>query len=301
MTACTRHEHTPPLGSRSFLITFLLNGLFAIFETLMAYKTNSSSLLADAGHNFSDVLSIAMAWWAHYLLQHTAQSKYSFGYKKVTILSALFNAILLLITGVWILQDVLAQFLNPQLHSTTIVALTAFCGALINGLTAIFFYHQQHDLNQKALFTHLLYDAVTSLAVVLTILLIGFTHWVRLDAIVGLIIVSAIVYSGIIILKEGLHLLLAGTPFHIDIEAVKKDLLRLEGIEEIHDLHIWALSTREIALTVHLVSSNLHWLEEHLPHLQTHLEQNFGIHHSTIQLEANPTRCRHQYSCDVVR
>lgn len=270
----------------AFALAVILNVSFTLIEAIYAIYANSTSLLADAGHNLGDVLGLILAWGANWLLTKPASERYSYGYRRTTILAAVINALLLVATSVLIAYEAIEKLSQPQPINEWIVIIVAFIGIIINGGTALLFLRDsKSDLNIKGAFLHLATDALISVGVVLSALIIMWTKWLILDSIVGLIIVLIILYGTWGLLKDSINLMLDSVPSHINQQGVAEYFKALPHVTDLHDLHIWGLSTREVALTVHLVMPN-HTLTDEQYHTINHdLKEKFYIDHVTIQVE----------------
>ncbi len=294
------HSHVTPSSHPAFFFAILLNGLFTILQVIYAYRSHSTSLLADAGHNFSDVLALAFSWLALYLASKKANPIYSYGYKKSTILATLMNAILLVIACTLILAETIDHlfFSHPTVMAIPVMVV-AFVGILINGGSALFFLKRsKEDLNIKSAYLHLMYDAVISLSVLITGAVLYFTHWNVLDPIVGFLITLFILKNSLSLLKQTIELSLDGVPRNINYTAVLEYLTSLEGVTAVHDLHIWAMSTTENALTVHLIRPQGNFNAEMRQRLSHKLSHDFKITHTTIQIEEYEIEdCLHEQNC----
>lgn len=283
------HTHTNNSSSekigRAFLIAVLVNLLFTIIEATFALYAHSSSLLADAGHNLGDVLGLLFAWGANYLQRQQPSNRFSYGYKRTSVMAAFFNAVVLISTAVIIAISAVSHLLHPHAVTEMIVILTAFIGIFLNAGTALLFRHGQHDINVKGAFLHLLFDALISLGVVLTAIAIYFTGWYWMDPLISLVIVTTIIGGTWFLFKRSLNLMLDGVPHNLDIEKITKYLSNWPNVKEVHDLHVWGLSTTEIALTSHLVVPSYQMSDEELLSISKGLEEKFGIGHVTIQIE----------------
>lgn len=294
------HHHHPPKNTHSaFLIAVGLNGGLTILQIIYAFLAHSNSLLADAGHNFGDVLSLLFSWLAFYLSHKTSNARYSYGYKKSTILAALLNAAMLLIVSTLILVEAGYHLTQDIAVHPVPVMIVAGLAILINGGSALlFFKSSKDDLNLKSAFIHLLFDALTSLSVVVAAVLIYFTHLNWIDPLLGILITLFILKSSVVIFKLSLDLSLDGVPKNIDFAAVKTYLASIEGVSKVHDLHIWAMSTTETALTVHLTrpNGNFNATERHT--ISEVLRQRFKIGHTTLQVEEHiEEECEHEQTC----
>jgi cobalt-zinc-cadmium efflux system protein len=270
----------------AFALSIGLNLSFTLIEAVYAILAHSMSLLADAGHNLGDVMGLLLAWGANYLLTKPATARYSYGYKRTTILASMVNALLLVATCTLITYESLQKLFNPSPINEMIVMLIAALGILINGGTALLFMRgHQHDLNIHGAFLHLASDALISLGVLIAGLIILKTKAYWVDPLVGLMIVVAILLGTWKLLKHSIDLILDAVPQGIDITRVKEYLETLPGVDAIHDLHIWGLSTNEVALTAHLIVPQGCFTSQQYIDINRILSERFNIHHVTIQVE----------------
>lgn len=277
-------HHAPEFNS-AFIIAIVANGLFVLCQLIFARMSHSTSLFADAIHNLGDVLSLLMAWIANRLLKYVPTSKTTYGMKKASILAAFSNVIILVFTCGVIVTEAIYKFIEPTPVEANWVMLVAAIGIVVNGATAALFAHGNHDLNIRAAFLHLLYDALVSLGVVIGAGLLAVTGWLWLDPLVGLII-AVVILKGIgSILVDSFRLIIDGVPSNVDIIQVKNILGAVPGVQGVHDLHIWALSTRQNALSVHLWMPDCELTDEIRQGLTNRLKQENNIHHATIQVE----------------
>lgn len=290
------HHHHHPARDRTaaFAIGTLLNGGFVIAEVAFGLAANSIALLADAAHNFGDVLGLLLGWGAAWLIRRPPTRRRTYGWGRFSILSALLNATLLLISVGAIGVEGLRRLASPEPVNETMVMLVALAGIAINGATALMFLRDRHhDLNIRAQFVHMAGDAAVSLGVVLAGLAIRFTGWLWLDPLTSLAIALLIVVTTWSLLRESLDLAMDAVPDAVSHDEVEAYLASLPGVTEVHDLHIWGLSTTETALTAHLVCAQDG--EKHQLHDLTHaLRDRFGIGHATLQIEsgADAELCR---------
>ncbi|MDC3357661.1 cation diffusion facilitator family transporter [Pseudomonadales bacterium] len=286
------HSHHAPSFSGKINLSFGLavfaNLSFTIVEAALALEADSMGLLADAGHNLSDVLGLVLAWIASYLATKKAGARFSYGYRRTTILAALANAITLLFASIYIAFGALEKLSSTTTVQTEIVIYVAAIGIVINGGAALLFMKQSHhDLNIKGAFLHLAFDALVSAGVVVAGIVMLYTDAYWIDPIVALAIVSVILYLTWRMLGDALSLILDAVPPNIDPEAVAQFLRNISGVTAVHDLHIWAMSTQETCLTAHLVMPE-HPLWAQPNGYQTvsrALAQQFSIHHVTLQVE----------------
>lgn len=284
------HHHGPPADgnfSQAFKWGIILNLLFVAGEAAGGLWANSAALLSDAGHNLSDVLSLALAWGASALAARRATERYTYGYKGITIQAALVNAALLYLALGFILWETIDHLRHPAPVNGSAVMLLAGLGILINGFTAwLFRSGQKGDVNVRGAYLHMLTDMLVSVGVVVGGALVYFTGWLWLDPVVSFLILGVVGVSSWGLLRETVQLSLQAVPEGIDLAAVRAFLLARPGVTQVHDLHIWPLSTRDTALTAHLVRPGQSGTDNRfLQALQHDLEHEFGIGHSTVQLE----------------
>ncbi len=280
------HEHGTHNYSRAFMIGIILNVGFVIIEAVYGYLAQSLALLADAGHNLSDVLGLVLAWGASFLGSRPPTLRYTYGLRRSSILAALVNAIALLLVMGGIAWEALQRFNNPASVGGSTVIIVAMVGIVINTITALMFMSgRKHDLNIRGAFLHMAADAGVSLGVVLAGIAIVWTGWLWFDPVVSLIIVVVVVFGTWQLLKDSVNLALDAVPEGIEPQAVQTYLSERPGVTQVHDLHIWAMSTTETALTAHLVMSSGHPGDDFLVHTCKELHDHFGIEHSTLQIE----------------
>ena len=283
------HDHTPTDFNRAFAIGISLNLAFVLVEAVYGIIGNSLALVADAGHNFSDVMTLLLAWGALAIAKRAATARHTFGFKKATIVASLVSAILLYTAIGAIIWESVARLRVPvPTHGMTIIVVAAI-GVVINTATALLFISgRKHDLNIKGAFLHMATDAAVSAGVVAAGFAIAATGWQWLDPLVSLAIAIVVLIAGWSLLKESFHLIMAGVPTQIEPEEVLDFLSGLPGVQCVHDLHIWAGSTTENMLTAHLVMPDgtsdafLHATAKKLRH-------KFQIHHTTLQIEQGGT------------
>jgi len=284
-------HHAPSFTGKinlSFGLAVFANLSFTVVEAVLAVEADSMGLLADAGHNLSDVLGLILAWIASYLVTKKAGARFSYGYRRTTILAALANAIILLFTSLYIAIGALEKLSSITSVHTEIVIYVAAIGIVVNGGTALLFMKQSHhDLNIKGAFLHLAFDALISAGVVVAgiVMLYSDAYWI--DPVVALTIVSVILYLTWRMLRDALSLILDAVPPNIDPEAVAQFLANITGVTAVHDLHIWAMSTQETCLTAHLVMPEQPlWSQPNgYQAVSAALAQQFLIHHVTLQVE----------------
>lgn len=281
-----RHSHEPANYSRAFAIGIALNGGFVICEAVFGILSHSLALLADAGHNLSDVLGLLLAWGASILARRPTTPRYTYGLRRSSILAALLNSIFLLLAIGAIAWEAIQRFFEPSPVRGDMVIGVAAVGIAINTATALLFMSgRKGDLNIRAAFWHMASDALVSLGVVLAGIGIMATGWLWFDPVVSLIIVAAIVVGTWELLKDSVNLALDAVPEAIEPLAVQTYLSELLGVAQVHDLHIWGMSTTEIALTAHLVIPEGHPGDAFLAKVTHDLHDRFGIEHATLQIE----------------
>ena len=280
------HHHAPKDFGAAFAIGIALNLGFVAVEAAYGIIANSMALLADAGHNLSDVLGLAIAWTAAVLAKRPPSRRFSYGLRGVSILAALANALILLVAVAFIVYHAVVRLIIPDLVEGETIVIVAAIGIVINGATALMFARgRKSDLNIRGAYLHMLLDALVSAGVVLAGLGIAFTGWLWIDPVASLI-VAALIFLGMAdMLRESVTMALAGVPSSIDPDAVEEHLSTLPGVARIHDLHIWPMSTTEFALTAHLVMPGGFPGDRFLADCAHAIEHRFGITHSTLQVE----------------
>lgn len=281
------HHPEPPRDfSKAFLIAICANLAFTGLEALYAILSNSSSLLADAGHNLGDVIGLLVAWLANWLLSFNARGRFSFGFQRTTILAAVVNAVLLVVASIYIVMEAVEHLFHPQPVQEMTVIIVAAIGVIINAGTAVLFMRgNKADLNIRGAYLHLAYDALISIGVVITGIIILFTGWTWLDPLFAIVIVLTIVIGTWGLLRQALNLLLDAVPHWIEPADVETVLLDVPGIYGVHHLHIWGLSTQAAALTAHVVTVDGMLSNQQRSDIETRLKQQFRIEHTTLQAE----------------
>jgi len=290
------HEHTTQKSyGKAFAIGIGLNIAFVAVEIFYGLVANSSALLADAGHNASDVLGLIFAWAAIRLASIKPKGKYTYGLRKTTILVSILNALLLFGAVIAIGWDAVGKFKNPEPVAGTQVMIVAGIGVVINTITALLFMKgQKHDLNIRAAFLHMAADAAVSLGVVFSGLLILLTGKNWIDPVMSFIIIAVILWGTWQLFSDSVNLALDAVPKNIDVEKVRNFIAAKNGVENLHDLHIWAMSTTQIALTAHLVMPGGND-DRFITTLQNELKEKFNIGHTTFQIENRNL----QQNCDT--
>jgi len=280
------HHHQISNYNFAFAIGVILNAGFVIIEISYGVVAGSLALIADAGHNLSDVLSLLLAWGASLLATKSATEKRTYGFRKITIMASLVSAVFLLVALGGITWEAVNRFSNPKpVEGITVITIAAI-GVVINTVTALFFMSgQKHDLNIRGAFLHMLADAAVSVGVVVAGIIIMFKGWLLIDPVISLLIVIVILIGTWSLLRDSMNLALDSVPKHVDITGIKEYLTHLDNVAQIHDLHVWAMSTTEVALSVHLKMVDDSLSNNFLPEIQQQLHDCFNIEHSTIQIE----------------
>ncbi len=284
------HHHGSVDMGRIFFICVLLNVGVIALELFFGFRANSLALIADAGHNVSDVMGLLLAWGALALSKRKPSGRYTYGLQSASIMAALINAILLLAAVAGISWQALMRFGAPVEVTTSTVILVAAISMILNGLTAMLLHKgHQHDLNIRGAYLHMVADAGISFGVVISAVIIMATSWLWVDPLMSILISLMIVVSGWRLLRDSVNLSLHAVPGSIDITQVKTHLSQQAGVAQVHDLHIWAMSTTSIALSAHLLMPGGHPGDDFLHTLHKGLQQHFGIDHATIQIETSTT------------
>jgi len=292
------HHGDPSQHGRAFLIAIVLNSLFVAIEFGYGFVANSTALMADAGHNLSDVLGLVLSWAAVVLARRTPSQRFTYGLRSSSILAALGNATLLFIACGAIGWEAVQRFMQPPAVAGITVIAVAAAGIVVNGVSAwLFMKGSAGDVNIRGAYLHMAADAAVSLGVVIAGVVILFTGWNWLDPALSLVIVAVILWGTWGLLRESVQLALNAVPPHVDLFAVIAYLRTLPGVTDIHDLHIWGMSTTESALTVHLVMPGGHPGDEVIDTIADTLNQRFSVHHSTLQIEQGTTH----HECSLQR
>jgi cobalt-zinc-cadmium efflux system protein len=303
------HDHAHTAGNKNskhrsfnmaFAIAVSLTLVYTVSEIGYALYANSMSLLADAVHNLGDVLGLALAWLANWLLSFPARKRYSYGFKRTTIIASLANAFILVATSAIIAYESIYKLFHLSTINETVVIVIGSIGILVNAGSSLLFMKGAHDdINIKGAFLHLIADAFILLGVVISAIVIHYTGFHLIDPILGLVIVLIVLLGTWGLLRDSLSLILDAVPHYIDHIGVREYLNHLPGVNAVHDLHIWGLSTREIALTAHLVMPDQHLTDADYQRINDTLLEKFKISHITLQVESgsadNP--CVRSKSC----
>ncbi len=292
------HVHVPADFGHAFRIGIVLNMAFLLVEGAIGLAAGSMALLADAAHNLSDVLGLIIAWGGAALAKVPPSKRFTYGLRSSTILAALLNALLLMAVVGGIAMEAIQRIGDPQPVPGAAVMIVAAIGIVINGATALLFFRGRHgDINIRGAYLHMAADAGVSAGVVVAGGLILLTGLAWIDPAVSLIIAVAIFWSTWSLLRDSVTMSLAGVPFEIDPDEVEAELMKSAGVERVHDLHIWPMSTTEVALTAHLVVPSGTDGDTFLEDVRHRLEHRFHIRHVTLQVERGPeVECRQSAS-----
>lgn len=275
-----------PDYNRAFAVGVTLNVVFVAIEAIFGVLSGSLALLTDAGHNLSDVLGLLLAWGAAVLAKRRPSARRTYGYSRATILASLFSGLLLMGAVGAIGWEAVNRLMNPVVPEGKTMIVVAAVGVVINTVTALFFHSgKDHDLNIRGAFLHMAADAAVSLGVVISGVMIWLYGYAWVDPAISLVIAAVILLSTWGLLRDSLNLAVDAVPGGVDPRAVRDYLSELPGVVELHDLHIWPMSTTDTALTAHLVMLPMPDDDRFLHDVSEQLEQRFGIHHPTIQLE----------------
>lgn len=285
------HHHPAPTFNRAFLVGISLNMAFVLVEAFYGWRINSLALLADAGHNLSDVAGLLVAWGGLLAGGLLPNARHSYGWKRASILAAFANALLLLVAMGSLIWEAIGRIDTDAIPDGYTIMLVAGVGVVINSVTALLFMHDTQDLNIRGAFLHMVADALVSVGVVVSGALALWFGWSWIDPVVSLLIAVVIVWGTWSLFHHSLHLLFDGVPQNVSLPEVQSYLQSLSGVTQVHDLHIWALGTSEVALTVHLVMPDGYPGDEFQNKLAVELRTHFGIHHPTIQIEMRAAEC----------
>ena len=289
------HDHSFDINqnslNKSFIIGIILNSLFVITEFIVGTISNSVGLISDAGHNLSDVASLILAMLAFKLAKTRTNKKYTYGYKKMTIHVSLINAVILIVAVIFIISESIHKLFVPQIIEGKMICITATIGVFINGLTAwLFIKDKEKDLNVKGAYLHMAADALVSVGVVISGIIIMMTDIYWIDSIIGLIVAIIIIYSSFNLLHKSVRLTLDGVPEEISFTEITEGLKLIPDVEDVHHIHIWAISTTENALTAHISVNKLESMETVKKQIKYYLKQH-NITHSTLEFEINGKNC----------
>jgi cobalt-zinc-cadmium efflux system protein len=292
------HHHAPVAGQgRAFAIAVALNLIIVVVQGVYGVIAHSTALFADAGHNLSDVLGLLLAWGAMWLTARRPSARYTFGYGSTSILASLANAGLLLFACGVIVAEALGRLFNPAPVAGLTVFIVATVGMLVNGLSAwLFMRGPEDDLNIRGAFLHMASDALISAAVAVSGLVILVTHWTWLDPLMSLVVVAVvIVYGTWGLLRDSVRLALDAVPPGVDLQRIREFLAGQPGVTDVHDLHVWALSTTGNALSAHLVIPTGHPGDAAVDAIVLTLREEFSMQHATLQVDLGTS----QHHCSL--
>ncbi len=282
----SHHTHSTKNYNKAFAIGITLNIIFVVIEAVYGVLASSLALLADAGHNLSDVLGLLLAWGAFYFSAKPVTEKRTYGYRKITVIASVASAIILLLALGGIVWEAISRFNEPQPIAGMTVIIVALIGVVINTITALLFVSdQKHDLNIRGAFLHMAADAGISLGVAIAGFIYLQTQWQVIDPIISLVIVTIILIGTWELLRDSFNLSIDAVPENIDVQGIKHYLEKHERVLSFHDLHIWAISTTVTAMTVHLIVKTDQLDNQFLMTIQKKLHDDFSIEHATIQVE----------------
>lgn len=298
METHAHHHHVHQITSLNsvYIISILLNLLFVVAESAVGFWSGSLGLLSDAGHNLSDVFGLLLAMVAFRLSSSRATRRFTYGYRKASVLISLVNALILLVAVGAIVLESIRKFKDPGTVDGGAVSWTAAAGIAVNGLTALLLMKQQkHDINTRGAFLHMAADTLVSAGVVVSGILISITGYSVIDPAVGLVIAAAILFSTWKLLSESFRMTIDAVPEYIDPDEIMSVMRQTEGVSGVHHMHIWPISTTEVALTAHVVISDLAGMESVKSSLKEKLGEH-GILHSTLEMETGECCC-HEHGC----
>lgn len=288
------HVHSPEAVkslNAAFIIGISLNAAYVVIEAVFGFIYNSMGLLSDAGHNLSDVASLIIAMVAFRLMTHKPDSRHTYGYKKFTIQASLINALLLYIAVGAILVESIGKLIHPAVVDGDAIAWVAAAGVIVNGVTAWLFVRDKgRDLNIKGAFLHMAADTLVSIGVVVSGVVIHFTDWYILDPIVGIAIALVIAWSTKDLLVESTRMSIDAVPESVDMSGLESAITSVDGVESIHHLHVWPLSTTENAMTVHAVIGDVSRLNRVISDIKARARQ-YGVSHTTVEAESKDAHC----------
>ena len=294
------HHHDHHVDAKDmgtvYVVAVVLNLLFVVIEAVAGFVGHSMGLLSDAGHNMSDVFCLLLAIVALRLSQTKATKRFTYGYRKSSVLISLLNAIILLVAVGGIVVESIRKFYHPAEVNGILVTWTAAVAIVVNGFTAWMLHGRQHDINARGAFLHMLADTLVSAGVVVSGIVITHTGWTVIDPIIGLVIAGVILVSTWELLAESLRMSVDAVPEDVDPDGVVEEMMKSEGVVEVHHVHIWPISTTETALTAHVVIEDCRKMDDCCRMLKERLE-GMGISHSTIEMETENSTCNSRECC----
>jgi len=282
------HAHAPANFDRAFAIGIALNAGFVAIEAFYGWKVDSLALLADAGHNLSDVAGLVLAWAGAAAGRLRPDARHTYGFKRASILAAFANALLLLLAMGSLAWEAIGRLQAPHATQGLTIIVVAAIGIVVNGATALLFLRGGNDINLRGAFLHMAADALVSAGVVVAGLLTLFYGWVWTDPVASLVIAAVIVAGTWRLFRQSLHLMFDGVPAHLNLVEVRECLQAMAGVAQVNDLHVWAMGTSEVALTAHLVMPGGPADDDFLRLAGQTLQERFGISHVTLQSARRP-------------
>jgi cobalt-zinc-cadmium efflux system protein len=294
------HSHTHTGNKRALLVSFIIIASFMIVEVIGGIWTNSLALLSDAGHMLSDAAALGLSFLAIKLGERKATQSKTFGYKRFEIIAASLNGITLILISIYIFYEAYHRFSNPPEVQSTGMLTISILGLIVNVIAAwILMSGDKENLNVRSAFLHVLGDMLGSVGAIIAALLIMFFGWGIADPIASVIVAILVLISGWRVTKESIHVLMEGTPRHLDLDKIKKNLLEIAGVEDVHDLHTWSITSELIMISCHMTISDRNGHDEVLHKAQAILHDSFHIEHSTIQIEHIEKGCpSHHGTCN---
>ncbi|NGZ86769.1 cation diffusion facilitator family transporter [Duganella aceris] len=284
------HHGDPNTMGRAFAIAIVLNTAFVAIEFFYGFLANSTALMADAGHNLSDVLGLMLAWGAAILAKRAPNGRYTYGLRSSSMLAAMFNAMLLMVACGGIAWEAVQQLIHPDPVAGLTVSVVAGVGILVNGFSAwLFMAGSKDDINIRGAYLHMAADAAISLGVLVAGVIVRYSGWNWVDPAVSVLIVAFIVYSTWSLLAQSMRMMLAAVPDNVDRAEIEQFLRSRPGVTEVHDLHIWAVSTTETALTAQLVTPAGHPGDHAMDEISEELREHHAVQHSTLQIRLGAT------------
>jgi len=291
------HDHPHPQPGASLLWPLLLTAAFALVEAIGGWYTGSLALLGDAGHMFSDVAALSLAWLGAWIARKPASQKHSFGLMRAEVIVAMVNGLVMLLVVATIVYEAIQRLQTPQPVQGAEVMLIALLGLVVNIVVARQLHQHQHSINSRAALLHVIGDMLGSVAALVAGAVIYFTGWMPIDPILSLFISALILVSTIRLLREVLHVLMEGVPLHLDIAVVTDAMSAMPQVEGVHSVHIWALSSEVIALSAHVAMHDMNSWHEVLVNLRSMLHERFDIDHVTLQPEVWDGQNGDEHSC----
>jgi cobalt-zinc-cadmium efflux system protein len=301
------HHHIPtgPDGrvGRLFQVSLILTALFVVIQFGIGLWVNSLALISDAGHNLTDAMALAFSWWALVLARRSPDNRKTYGYHRAGILAATLNAATLVLIAFYVFYEGVQRLIHPEPVEGGVVALVATVALILNSSIAVaFFKSSKQDLNVRSAFIHILGDALSSVGVIIAGLLTLFTRWEIFDPLISILIGLFILWSSWSIIKETTNVLLEGIPAGLDMVSLMRDLMAIENVKSVHDLHVWTLGSNYLVLSCHILTNetSLHEANATAQQIKTMLVEKYQIHHATIELECENCTPPGDLYCTVI-